>query len=270
MSRLVPLLVSGLVALAACSSGGSVQGTVVNGLTGAPLQGARVLARSQDTTDLTCTVREATTGVEGSFRIDLCAGATYSLGLGDKTLMLGKAHTVDGASTADAPLSLVGWRAPSGSGVYRLSEDALSPLRSFSDVATETVLGSDETVRYPKLKPVRVAAIEAGQHLVLAGPGHADEMELVPLVADEGKRRFAGDISIEDHVYLGVRFASDTEWERVNVNPDPAKVHAVDNGQHAVRFIAAEAVPAGRYAVLGPGDQQTYVFDFGGAAAAAE
>lgn len=262
MTRLLP----SLVALAGCSPGGTVAGVLTDGLTGQSRSAVRVLAKSADTPDLTCAVREATTGPDGAFQIDgLCAGATYALDLGDKTLMLGNAHTVDGAATAEAPVSLVGWRAPSGSGVYRLSEDRLSPLRSFSDVATETLLGSEETVRYPKLKPVRVAAIEPGQHLVLAGAGHADELEVVPLVADAGKRRFAGDISIEDHVYIGLRFASDTEWERVEAALDPARVRSVDRDDHAVRYLAAEAVPAGRYAVLGPGDQQTYVFDFGGA-----
>ncbi len=264
MARLFPTL----VVLAACSTGGSVSGTVVNGLTGEPLGAVRVLAKSKDTTDLTCAVREVTTAPEGSFQIDqLCAGATYTLGLGDKTLMLETAPLVDSTATPETPLSLVGWRAPSGAGVYRLGGDALAPLRSFSDVATETLLGTDEIVRYPTLKPVRVAAIEPGQYLVLAGAGHAHEMELVPLVVDEGKRRFAGGISIEDHVYIGVRFASDTDWERVTAPVDPAKVREVDNGDHAVRYIAADAVPPGRYAVLGPGDQQTYVIDFGGALA---
>jgi hypothetical protein len=248
-----------------------VAGTVVDGLTAEPLASTRVLAQSVDTPDLTCKVRETTTGPDGAFQLDgLCGGATYTLSLGDKTLMLDKILTVDSTSTAETPHALVGWRAPSGTGLYRLSDDTLSPLRSFSDVATETLLGTQEVVRYPKLKPVRVATLKKGEHLVMAGAEHADGMELVPLVADEGKRRFAGEISIEDHVYIGLRFASDTEWERVEAEVATSGVREVDNGEKKVRYVAADAVAPGRYAVLGKDDNQTYVFDFGAGQATAE
>ena len=160
-------------------------------------------------------------------------------------------------------VKVVSWRAPKGDGVYKLSDDGLASLRSFSDVDTETVLESEDTVRYPTMKPTKVASIGNAEHLVLAGGDTLSRLEVHPLVADQGKRQFAGDVSIEDHVYIGVRFLSDTEWESQEATLDASKVTVVDNGERKVKYIAGDALPQGRYAVLGPNDKRTFVFDFG-------
>lgn len=264
MSRLLAPLA--ILPLVACSTGGALSGTVVDGITKAPKADLRVLARSEDTTDLTCKVKEGKTDASGAFLIEgLCSGATYTVGLGDETLMLSQALTVDSTATAEDTKTLTAWRAPSGSGVYRLADDALAPLRTFSDVASETVLDSDVKVRYPKLKPTKAASIKTGQFLVLSGKGVIDRLKVHPLVEDSGKRQFAENITIEDHVYIGVKFTSDTEWEAQTAALDEAKVLTVENGDRMVKYIPADALPDGRYAILGDDDKQTYVFDFGAA-----
>lgn len=256
---LVPLL-------AACNPGSAFSGTLVDGFTDQPRADVAVLAKSADTTDLTCQVRESRTDATGAFHLqNLCTGATYALSLGDETLMLDQSRTLDGSAEAAAGVKLVSWRAPSGDGVYKLTDDGLSSLRSFSDVATETILESEEVVRYPTMKPTKVVTIGNDDRLVLSGADVIARMEVHPLVADAGKRQFAGDVSIEDHVYIGVRFASDTEWEAQAATMDASKVTLVDNGDKQVKYLPGDALPQGRYAVLGSKDKRTYVFDFGAA-----
>lgn len=261
MTRPLPAL----ALLAACSPGGSFSGRVVDGFTQEPRADIRVLAKSSDTTDLTCKVREATTDAAGNFTLDqLCANATYALALADDTLMLGQSKTLTSEDVAGpSPEEVVSWRAPTGSGLYQLAGDTLSSLRSFSDVATETILDSEDTVRYPTMKPTRVEAIAEGEILVLSGADTIARVQIHPLVPDTGKRRFAGDVSIEDHVYIGVKFNSDTDWEAQEAALDASKVQKVDNGERQVQYVPAAALPPGRYAILGEKDKRTFVLDFG-------
>ena len=252
--------------LSACSPGGSYSGTVVDGFTQEPREGVAVLAKSTDTSDMACQVREATTDATGAFSLqNLCGDGTYQISLGAEHLMLDQAVTLEGATVAGAGIKLVTWRAPSGAGVFRLKDDKVESLRSFSDVATETVLGSDVKVRYPTMKPTKVLTIGANDRLVLSGKETLTRMELHPLVADSGTRQFEGDVSIQDHVYIGVAFTSDTEWDAREAKLDASKITVVDNGERAVKYISGAALPQGRYALLGPKDSRTYVFDFGAA-----
>jgi hypothetical protein len=256
--------------LSACSPGGSYSGTLVDGFTQAPREGVVVLAKSTDTADMACQVREATTDAAGAFNLqNLCGDGTYQLSLGAEHLMLDQAVTLEGATAAGVGVKVLSWRAPSGAGVFRLKDDKVESLRSFSDVAKETVLGSDVKVRYPTMKPTKVLTIGADERLVLSGKETLTRMELHPLVADSGTRQFEGEVSIEDHVYIGVAFTSDTEWEAREATVDASKVTLVDNGDRAVKYISGAAVPPGRYALLGQKDSRTYIFDFGEAPAAA-
>jgi hypothetical protein len=251
------------LALFACNPGGTVEGRVVDGFTGEARSDLRVLARSDDATDLTCKVREATTDASGAFKLEnTCAGATYTLAAADETLMLdGDVGLAGGEQRAGVEFKA--WRAPTGAGVYRLTKDELKPLRTFSDISTETVKGTDVKVRYPQLKPTKVISLEKGDHLVFAGKETVDTLKIHPLVADDAVRGFEGDITIDNHVYIGVRFTSDEAYELVDAQLDAGKVRNVSSGDHVVRYIAQDALPEGRYAILGDSDKRTYVLDFG-------
>jgi hypothetical protein len=254
-----------LAPLAACNPGGTHQGTLVDGIAGTPREGVRVIARSADAADLTCQVREGTTDASGTFTLEnTCAGATYTLAAADDTLLLDGPLDIKGGEQPAAPASYTAWRAPTkGAGVYRLEDDALVPLKLFADVHTETVLESDVKVRYPTLKPVKVSSLDEGDWLVLVGKDNVDRLKLHPLVSDGAVRSFEGDVTIDNHVYIGVKFDSDTEYELVDAQLDADKVRNVSVGDHVVRFISKDAVPEGRYALLGDADKKTYVFDFG-------
>lgn len=251
--------------LAACNPGGTHQGTLVDGLTGAPRDGVRLLARSGDAADLTCQVREATTDAAGGFTLEnTCAGATYTLTAADDGLLLDGALELKGGEQAAAPVGYTAWRAPTkGTGVYKLSGDQLQPLKTFADVHTETVVDSDVKVRYPALKPVKVSGLEKGDWLVLVGKDNVDRLKVHPLIADDAVRAFTGDVTIDNHVYIGVKFGSDSEYEFVQAQLDADKIRNVSVGEHVVRFIAQDALPEGRYAMLGDSDKRTFVMDFG-------
>jgi hypothetical protein len=251
--------------LAACSPGGTHQGTLVDGLTGAPRDGVRLLARSADAADLTCQVREATTDAAGAFVLEnTCAGATYTLSAADDGFLLDGSLEWKGGEQTVTPIGYTAWRAPTkGAGVYKLSSDALQPLKTFADVHTETVVETDVKVRYPTLKPVKVSGLDKGDWLVIVGKSNVDRLKVHPLIADDAVRAFNGDVTIDNHVYIGVKFNSDTEYELVDAQLDADKIRNVSVGDHVVRFIAQDAVPEGRYALLGDSDKRTFVMDFG-------
>ena len=258
--------------LGACVPAGSFSGTLVDGMNGEPHDGVRILAKSNDTTDLTCQVREATTDATGSFTIaDTCGKATYVLSLTDKTLFVPSFPKIVGSETSAEPTEIKAWRAPAGAGVSILREDTLKAVRTFSDVAAETALRSGEPIRYPDSKPTtNQALVGAGSHLIIAGKSNVERLELVPLVQDEGRRRFEDGVTITDHVYLGIKFNTHTNYEQVEAKIDSAKVEDVSGEGRVVRYMAHDSVPAGRYGLLGPKDKRLFVIDFGAAPADAE
>jgi hypothetical protein len=267
MSRSLPLAVaSSLVAssLVACSPGGTYQGHLVDGLSGEVRADVRMLARSPTASDMACQVREATSDASGNFLFEnLCSGSDYTISSADETLMLTETPSVTGGVVSTAAIDMTIWRAPTGKGMYRLSKDALAPVRVFADVATETVKDGELVVRYPTLKPTRVSTLEKSDWLVIAGKDLVDRLEIHPLVADDAVRGFANEVTIDSHVYIGVKFNSDTEFEILTTQLDASKVRNVTNGDQVVRFIAQDAVPEGRYAIVGPTDKRTFVLDFG-------
>lgn len=260
---LAPLALFAL--LTACAPGGVFQGTLTDGLTGSPLADTRILLKSTDTTDMTCGAREATTDSAGAFKIEnTCKGATYTATTPEPTLFLQTEGPLVGGDASGAPVALKAWRSPEGAGIQVLAGGELKLLRTFADVAQETLLGSTEIVKYPVSKPTgKVATINTGDHLVLAGKENVDRLKFYPLVDAPGPRKFEGNVTIPDHAFIGVRFTSDTEWERIESTPDAAKVTMVDSADHVIKYIAGDALPAGRYAMLGEKDKRVFIVDFG-------
>lgn len=257
---LVPLLLG----LVACAPGGSFNGTLVDGLSGQPRGEVRVIAKTTDTMDATCAAREATADAGGVFTLDnLCAGSSYSLALSDETLMLEGAPTASGDEQAQA-VELKTWRAPAGAGIYVLSNDELSMVRTFTDIKYEVKIDDPSMkVAYPYMKPTgKVRTVNPGDFFVIAGKANVDRLKWRPLIADPGKRTFV-DGAITDHVWVGVKFASDTEWETVDVSIDPSKIKVVTSGEQIVNYIPHDALPEGRYALYGDEDKRMFIVDMG-------
>ena len=261
--RIARSFVALLAVTAACGGSPPVTGTLSNGLDGKPIGGQRVLAKATDG-DLTCQVREATTSPEGAFTLeDLCADLSYTLSLGEKELRLSDAGAVQGG--APATLALTAWRAPTGEGVYRLEGDKLTPIKVFADVKS-AALTSGATVRYPALKPTKLPAVAAGQKLLFVSKKSADALQIVPLVSDPATRTFADGSTIQDHVWIGTRFVDDATLEPVTATVDASKVKDGAAEGAFFRYVDADAVPAGAYAILGPEDKRTWAVEFGKAA----
>ena len=246
-----------------CSGSGVYQGVLANGMDNQTLSGIRIVAKSSPPSpDLTCQVRETTTDAQGAFTLsDLCHDQSYVMEIPQPNLQLSGNIVVQGSEQTE-PGKHEAWWSPDGSGVYMLAGESVKPVPTFADVETgETIDG--QKVRYPSMKPTgKVITIDAGKHLVISGKKTVKQMEFFPLVADPKRRRFKSGW-ITDHVFIGHRFESDARSAPVQADLDPAKVQEVLIRNEGVRYIAHDALPAGRYAMLGKNDNRVSILDFG-------
>jgi hypothetical protein len=246
----------------ACGGAGGYSGVLVSGMDEAGLEGVRLVAKaSPPSADMTCQVRETTTGPSGAFSFaDFCRDQAYTLTLPDKTLHLSGANTVSGGEQT-APGRHSAWRGPDGQGIFRLTADKVQPLPTFSDVVRDEAVDGTP-VLYPDMKPTgKVLTISAGEYLVIAGKKWVKAQRLQPLVSVSGRQRLSSG-TITDHVYIGVGFKG-TKPEAVTVAVDESKTKEVLIRGKGVRYIAHDAVPAGRYALMGEADARVTILDFG-------
>jgi hypothetical protein len=260
------LAVVGAALLSGCSSV-SVEGRVVDGLTGAPIPGPyKVKARATvKDVALTCQFFYAEVGADGTFELgSLCGGTPYGLETDRDDLLLVEIDQVPEGGFGQ-PTDLTAWRVPKGSGVYKLAGGELTMLRTASDVEQDQIFGSDQRVRLPDTLPEQVDLIAEGDYLVLVGKATIDEMKLVPLIVS-GARKF-GDpdnpyARPKPWWYLGTRFTDDTTFERVEAEIDAKRVVDKARGDRQGRFVGGNALPAGRYALLKDDDKRMFVVDF--------
>lgn len=252
------------LSLAACNPGGAFQGKVVDGLSQSPRGDEQVLARARDSSDLGCQVREASTDAQGNFLIEgLCAGTRYDLSLGNKTLQLDHAVTLSGDEISGESTEIRSWRVPLGSGVHKLAMDRTQNIRTFADVAAVRLPGSDQDLRFLTVQPGAVDVVKKGEHLILAGKELSGQLEFLPLVTDAGTRSFEGDRSLTDAPFLGVGFEADGSAVPVTAQLDQGRVIVLDNGQTHALLIPSDALPQGRYALVGKKDKRAFILDFG-------
>ena len=259
-----------LFAMVGCSGAGEYKGVLTNGMDGSPLAGIRIVAKASPAPpDLTCQVREATTGPDGSFVLaELCRKQNYVMKIPAPTLQMSGNTVVAGAEEMD-PATHQAWRSPDGHGLYRLQGESVASLPTFSDVAVDEALDGT-TVRYPDMKPTgKVITIGAGEHLVLAGKRTIQRLQFYPLVAHAGRIRLKGD-TIRDHVFIGVGFDAAGKPTQMEAEFDESKITEVLIRGEGMRFVAHDALPAGRYAVLGAKDSRVTILDFGGSQAPAK
>lgn len=255
-----------LFAGAGCTSTGSFQGKLVNAMSGDPVAEVRLLAKAPDSPDLTCQVKEANTAVDGTFLFDgLCADTNYVVTSTDKTLVLVGVSQVAGGVKATTTEEVKAWRAPTGNGVFLLAMDKLKPLKTVADVGSSYLWESEETVRYPKTLPKKVTRIMDDQYLVLSGARAIEKMKFHPLIKS-GERKFGNKKEPEPSVpwwYIGMRFQSDTEYERITAEPDKDKQIEVQEGDTHVVYLPSDALPPAHYVLLADMDRRTYMVTFG-------
>jgi hypothetical protein len=248
--------------LVGCGGPSEYQGKLTNGMSGTPLASVRIVAKASPIPpDLTCQVREATTAADGTFTLtDLCRNQNYVMSIPAPTLQM-EGNTVVSAGEVDAPFHSA-WRCPDGHGVYRLQGESIASLPTFADVASDEAKDGTK-VRYPEMKPTgKVITIGEGDFLILAGKRTIQKMQLHPLVAQPNRVRLKGDI-IRDHVFIGVSFDAAGNPTPENATVDDSKVTDVLIRGEGMRFMAHDALPAGRYALLGDKDSRVTILDFG-------
>lgn len=253
-----------VVVVTGCSMSSTVEVSVTPHLNASMGDDLKILARSSATSDLTCKVFEAPYEA-GRFVLDgLCKDTTYTLELTEPSLLVqGDMKLTATGEPMTTALEL--WPAPAGSGVAMLKPDgSLKAVGHYTDV--QTVKTDDEeqlAVRYPRHKPNGAHHVDDGGHLVIAGQALADRLEFLPLIESTEERGFSG-YTLGPHWFAGVRFDSDTEYEKVSAELSTGKVTDVIGADgRVVRYIAHDALPAGHYALLGPDDKRMYVVTFG-------
>lgn len=267
------MVVAALLALAGCSSV-TVDGRFVDGLTGEPVAGPFKVALKALSPDaaLSCQYQQVEVGADGRFSVPgLCGGTGYRIETDRDDLWLAELDEVPDGGFG-SPTDVKVWKAPKGSGVYRYAGGELEVLKTAADVSKVTLRSTGEKILYPDSLQTP-AVIGPGEQLVLVGKTTIQEFRFEPLVP-AGPRVF-GDattrITMEPWSYVGVRFPDDSDRvEVVKAELDTGKVVDKEKGNRVVRWIASDAVPAGRYGLFKDGDRRMYVVDFGAAPAAPE
>lgn len=254
------------VALVGCRAGTPYEGVLKDRFSGEPLPQVRVVAKSIGTAnDMTCISRDATTGSDGRFVLpDLCDDLPYGLSLADPSLQLSGQLAVRGGEGAAGAQEHLAFRGPNGPGLYLLEDDKISRVRTWADVSEVKILRSPETVRYPMMKPTprtKLPTVKPGTWLVVSSAQSIKDLQFHPLVPDARRRQFQGK-SITDHVYIGVKFTTDTKFERLSAAVDESQVERVMSGKRAFHFMGHGALAPGRYAVMSDTDTVTSLVDF--------
>lgn len=255
----------------ACSSAGSFEGKLVDGMTGQPRADLVVLGKAPDSTDLACQIVEGKTDANGAFTFPkTCKGASYTIEVKDKTLLLADAPKVEGGVKSTGPVEIKAWRAPAGDGISTLKDDKLG------NVASRSVLKRDEKVKgtqmvalFTKEKFKTPSTIEDGGYLVISGKDLNGKLKIEPIVPAPGVVTFDSGNTLENHVFVGLRFAADgMSAEPVAAQLDAAAVKTLTVGETVVRYIPTSALPNGQYALYAEGDKEALVVQLGKAEAA--
>jgi hypothetical protein len=263
-----------LVALVGACGTGTVTATVLDGLTGVPLPGERIVLRGPPDASASCQVFEGTTGADGVAVIEgpCLAKVDYRVTFSNELLWLFEGGTIPAGS--DGTISLAAFHVPAGSGIYEHSGTSLIGLPTHADLKTEPLWESTETVRFPSALPAEaeIPRVEAGEYLVIAGADNIAGAQLFPLIRSEEPRKFGNATqwsTMQPWWYVGTAFTSDTEFTRVEAALDLAKVHDRAAGERAARSIPSDALPPGRYALQATGSRRVTIIDFGAAPPAA-
>lgn len=256
--------------LTACVTRGAYDAKVVDGLTGEPRGELRVMLKAVSTDDLTCKVFDGTTDAEGLVHIDgTCADTAYTVSLGDSSLLLVGGAKVEGGVESTSVAEVQAWRAPRSPGVYILANDEAKNVRTRTRLMREErVVGTETVALYPESVFKNPSPIQQGQHLVLRGQAIIAKTKIMPIIAEPEKRTFESGSSLAGHAFVGLRFSADDAVEQVAAQLDESKLIEAGEGAATTRYIPADALPPGQYAIYKEGDREALVVTFGPPAAA--
>lgn len=248
--------------LLACSSSYTLEADLANGLGGDPIGGYKVVAKADDRSiTLSCQTAEGEVDANGHLTLaGLCPGTTYTLEHKADVAVPDLLSVPDGGF--GGPKSAKIFPAPQGEGAYVLTGLDVKSVSSNADQKKDTPLGATEPVYYPGTTPGKFPVVEPGSYLVLAG--ESTQHQIVPLVPN-ARVEVEGGQPLAPWYYAGVRFEGNTPT-KAEATPDAAKVTEVTVGERTVRFLAADALPAGRYVLYTPGQRRMTLFDMGGPA----
>ncbi|MDP2316059.1 MAG: carboxypeptidase-like regulatory domain-containing protein [Pseudomonadota bacterium] len=245
------------VALLGCApEPGTASGRVLDARSGAPLAGVEL----QLTASKTCPPIATTTDADGRYRAAaLCGQATWTVAPTDPRWYLSEAV----AAAPDADLRV--WRAPETPGVYTVSGVDLTPLVTNTVLDVVRVFGTEQEVRFPVEIPGALPRIDADTALVVVGDVLGETPQFESLVPSPERRWFGTKEApqpVDPWVFLGVRFRSDTEFERVPTKLDPKGIERVGGARH-VQYIGGAALEPGRYALVTADGSRAFLLDFG-------
>ncbi len=254
MSRSFPAF----LVLFACATE-PVSGTVVDGLSSQPVGGFRLVASAVgEGVAPTCMAHDAEVAEDGTFAFtDLCADVAYRLRPDREGLWLADTDQV-AAGLRAAPLEVVAWPAPKGTGLYAIRGGDLVAVKTTDEVRSEELGEGDAatTFRYGAHTGRSAHPVAAGDRLLIVGAESLKHLEIWPL-SEEGPRELTTadgrTVQLETHEALGAEA----------VTPGEAGVVNKEGGERAVRYLASDALPAGRYAIVGEGDRRMYLVEFG-------
>lgn len=199
------------------------------------------------------------TDAAGAFRVEnLCGEAAWTVAVDDPDWYLPE------PVAAGPAVAVAAWRAPPSEGVYLLSGTTLTPIPSHTALDTVYVFETMEPVRLPLELPGAVPRV-ANEDVLLVAGSVIGELAFAPLVPSPERRWFgtkALPVPIDPWVYLGVRFASDTDYTRVPSPLDATKVKTAP-GPRALRYVPADALPPGRHALPNAAGLRAWILDFG-------
>jgi hypothetical protein len=257
----------------ACSTPTSTyEGKLIDPWTGKGREGVRVVGKAPaDVADAACQVTEGTSGADGVFRLEgVCTGVTYTLHLMDPKLFAPELPTVTGGASSAGAQEIAAWRIPGSTGVFLLGDnDEMAQLRTNAPVEGAWIQGTEkkEVALYPTSVPETVPVVSAGTALVLSGQATVERLKFYPLIAHPGALALelasGSKMNVSDAWYLGLEFKSDTEFTKVPAPVDQAKVKTVGSGAEVLQVYPSEALPPGRYALIGDDDSRMYIVDFG-------
>lgn len=229
-------------------------GTVVNARGGAPVAEIDLLLTPSEST---CEPVRTRTDAKGEWSAaGLCGDARWTVAPVDPLWYLPEAAAAGGELRA--------WRAPPSPGVYLLAGTALTTLVTHTVLDSATVRGTAEAVRFPVEIPGELPRVVDGVTVLVVGEALPD-LAFAPLVPCAERRWFGSEGSlrpVDPWTYLGVRFLSDTDVERVEVALDPVGVERV-GGERRLRYISESALPPGRYALPTDDGARAWLVDFG-------
>ncbi len=248
---------------AGCAPKGTYDATLVDALTNEPLANARALLKTQSN-DFACQVFETTSDDAGVVHFEgMCADYDYTLTVPDGAWKVEDMTIPGGEVGLTATVKL--WPLPGKAGLWlRNASGELESVSTASDITTDRIWDSEESVRYPDQVPARLPRVEEGAYLVVAGDA-ALAKTLHPLLQSEHIRLGTPDkyFNMQPWHYIGVSFEDASTFTRHEAEIDATKIVKGNPVGTSVQYWPMDLVPAGRYALLADDDKRTYIVDFG-------